>query len=161
MALIVVSGFYTDPPPSFILFLWHYLTFKSLFEHDRAVETNSDGEYVDSMDYKPESPAPSPGSAAADADAALTMSASTAESLKIRDKKGEIRLCFHCHKSALHNRMMASCDHCPLHWHLDCLDPPMASPPPSARKWMCPNHIDHLLVSPFFNLWCCGAGGYL
>ncbi|GJJ76069.1 hypothetical protein EMPS_08428 [Entomortierella parvispora] len=111
----------------------------------KNVETNSDGEYVDSMDFKPEPPAAPSGSAAASEAEALGMSASTLEALKIRDKKGEIRLCFHCHKSAVQNRMMASCDHCPLHWHLDCLDPPMAAPPPSTRKWMCPNHVDHLL----------------
>lgn len=62
-------------------------------------------------------------------------------------------------------REMVSCDYCPLHWHLDCLDPPRASNPKHTieqqdeiglvgkRKnkkkdksavvttWMCPNHI--------------------
>ncbi|KAF9920017.1 hypothetical protein FBU30_010244 [Linnemannia zychae] len=26
----------------------------------------------------------------------------------------------------------------------DCLTPPLASPPPSTSKWMCPNHADHV-----------------
>src|SRR5690554_5824978 len=65
----------------------------------------------------------------------------------MQDGQGNIRLCFRCNKSTYGGRMMMSCDHCPLHWHLDCLCPPMASPPPSTRKWMCPNHVDHILVS--------------
>jgi hypothetical protein len=39
-----------------------------------------------------------------------------------------------------------SCDHCPLHWHLDCLDPPLSNMPSFGKKWMCPNHADQLLV---------------
>ncbi|KAF9384708.1 hypothetical protein BGX21_001245 [Mortierella sp. AD011] len=94
----------------------------------KGVEANSDGEYVDTLDYKP------------------SASGSTAEDpLQMRDSHGEIRICFHCGKSAYGGRMMISCEHCPLHWHLDCLSPPMASRPPTTRKWMCPNHADHIL----------------
>jgi len=35
-----------------------------------------------------------------------------------------------------------------LNWHLDCLDPPLANPPPSGKgraPWRCPNHADHEL----------------
>lgn len=39
-----------------------------------------------------------------------------------------------------------SCDHCALHWHLDCLNPPLASMPNSGRKWMCPNHAEQVMV---------------
>ncbi|MCJ1466725.1 hypothetical protein MMC07_005345 [Pseudocyphellaria aurata] len=53
-------------------------------------------------------------------------------------------LCFHCGKSSLGQREIIGCDFCHLHWHLDCLDPPMAAPPRKLNKfnWMCPNHID-------------------
>ncbi|KAF9116250.1 hypothetical protein BGX27_004102, partial [Mortierella sp. AM989] len=95
----------------------------------KGVEANSDGEYVETLDYKP---AGALGSVAEDP-------------LQIRDGHGEIRICFHCGKSAYGGRMMISCEHCPLHWHLDCLTPPMASRPPTTRKWMCPNHADHIL----------------
>ncbi|KDQ20354.1 hypothetical protein BOTBODRAFT_27778 [Botryobasidium botryosum FD-172 SS1] len=42
-------------------------------------------------------------------------------------------------------KSILSCDHCNLHWHLDCLDPPLVIMPPSHKKWMCPNHADRLL----------------
>ena len=41
---------------------------------------------------------------------------------------------------------MITCDYCPLSWHMDCIDPPMASMPNPARKWMCPTHVEHVLV---------------
>ncbi|KAG0064230.1 hypothetical protein BGZ89_009283 [Linnemannia elongata] len=100
---------------------------------------NSDGEYEDAVDYKPR-----PKRAAATANAALVIKADS-EALQLHDPQGQIRLCFQCGKSALRDRFMISCDHCPLHWHLDCLSPPMACPPPSTNKWMCPNHADHVM----------------
>lgn len=42
-------------------------------------------------------------------------------------------------------RKVISCDFCNLHWHLDCLNPPLATMPSLARKWMCPNHIEHAM----------------
>lgn len=42
-------------------------------------------------------------------------------------------------------RAMISCDYCLLSWHLDCLDPPLVCLPPPHKKWMCPNHIEHVL----------------
>lgn len=53
-----------------------------------------------------------------------------------------------------------SCDYCSLHWHLDCLDPPMVQMPSPLKKWMCPNHMEHDLVSftpsrQFLRLLCC------
>jgi len=48
---------------------------------------------------------------------------------------------------------MLKCDFCPAHWHLDCLDPPLANPPhigleASQRDaWRCPRHIEHDLRS--------------
>lgn len=44
-------------------------------------------------------------------------------------------------------RAIISCDYCHLHWHLDCVDPPMIIMPPWSKKWMCPNHAEHLSVS--------------
>jgi hypothetical protein len=32
-----------------------------------------------------------------------------------------------------------------MHWHLDCLDPPLALPP-VLKTWRCPAHADDLLV---------------
>jgi len=42
-------------------------------------------------------------------------------------------------------RSIISCDYCSLHWHLDCLDPPLTSLPSLGKKWMCPNHADQVL----------------
>ncbi|KAG8924475.1 hypothetical protein FRC02_010407 [Tulasnella sp. 418] len=42
-------------------------------------------------------------------------------------------------------RSMISCDYCGLSWHLDCLTPPLVTLPPSHKKWMCPNHVDHII----------------
>ncbi|WFD45082.1 hypothetical protein MPSI1_003759 [Malassezia psittaci] len=42
-----------------------------------------------------------------------------------------------------HGRRMLSCDFCNLHWHLDCLDPPMQSMPSTTRRWKCPAHSSH------------------
>lgn len=41
-------------------------------------------------------------------------------------------------------RKIVSCDFCPLHWHIDCVDPPMLGMPSNRRKWMCPAHSDHV-----------------
>ncbi|KAG0365093.1 hypothetical protein BGX24_004275, partial [Mortierella sp. AD032] len=101
---------------------------------------NSDGEYEDAVDYKPRPKR----SAAASSNSTPAIKADS-ETLQLHDSHGQIRLCFQCGKSALRDRFMVSCDHCPLHWHLDCLSPPMATPPPSTNKWMCPNHADHVM----------------
>lgn len=45
-------------------------------------------------------------------------------------------------------KSIVSCDYCTLHWHLDCLDPPLPTLPPFNKKWMCPNHAERVLVSP-------------
>ncbi|KZV60897.1 hypothetical protein PENSPDRAFT_321742 [Peniophora sp. CONT] len=42
-------------------------------------------------------------------------------------------------------RSIVTCDYCSSHWHLDCLDPPMALMPPLDKKWMCPNHIERTI----------------
>lgn len=48
-------------------------------------------------------------------------------------------------------REIIPCDYCDLHWHLDCLDPPLAAAPrkiingKAKSGWMCPNHVDQEL----------------
>ncbi|KAF8636483.1 hypothetical protein AX17_003298 [Amanita inopinata Kibby_2008] len=94
------------------------------------------------------------------------------EAYRLRDRNGASILCFRCGTSALPDGLAAtgpamkrahrfspkssgsdarksiiSCDYCSLHWHLDCLDPPLPSLPPISRKWMCPNHTEHVLPS--------------
>ncbi|KAH9001425.1 hypothetical protein EDB92DRAFT_1826587 [Lactarius akahatsu] len=90
---------------------------------------------------------------------------------RTKDKNGSPVLCFQCGTSALPRqasedapaivkrsrrsstretepeqwRSIVSCDFCPLHWHLDCLNPPLLTMPPLDKKWMCPNHVDHTL----------------
>ena len=70
---------------------------------------------------------------------------------KIKDGKGNTILCYSCGKSSGGTRQLIPCDFCGEHWHLDCLDPPLANPPargPEGRKvhdWMCPLHADHEL----------------
>ncbi len=72
--------------------------------------------------------------------------------------KGKVPLCFRCKSSAAprlptgavtsqHARKLIPCDYCELYWHMDCVEPPMAVAPTSARKWQCPNHAQHAAVS--------------
>ncbi|KAH8102869.1 hypothetical protein BXZ70DRAFT_756100 [Cristinia sonorae] len=91
---------------------------------------------------------------------------------RLKDRNGEPVLCFKCGTSALPpgvsasapalkrprrassrlsstlsdtGKSIISCDYCHLHWHLDCVDPPLALMPPWSKKWMCPNHADQIL----------------
>lgn len=77
-------------------------------------------------------------------------SSSTDYLLRLKDNKDQWIHCYKCGKTALGGRMIVPCDYCSLHWHLDCLDPPLANPPPRGNKssrppWRCPNHIEHSL----------------
>ncbi|KAF2134660.1 hypothetical protein P153DRAFT_371991 [Dothidotthia symphoricarpi CBS 119687] len=62
-------------------------------------------------------------------------------------------LCVQCGVSSGNKRQMLKCDFCPAHWHLDCLDPPLANPPHISLEasqrdaWRCPRHIEHDLRS--------------
>ncbi|KAI9894769.1 MAG: Curved DNA-binding protein (42 kDa protein) [Vezdaea aestivalis] len=74
------------------------------------------------------------------------------DNLKLKDNKGKAVLCYKCGKSSLNQSEITSCDHCQLHWHLDCLDPPLASVPVRSsngrtKLWMCPNHINKELMT--------------
>ncbi|XP_050702212.1 PHD finger protein 12-like [Eriocheir sinensis] len=54
------------------------------------------------------------------------------------------KLCFQCNKSCRTGPLIP-CDYCQLFFHLDCLDPPLTTPP--MNKWMCPNHPEHFVDS--------------
>ncbi|KAK3871172.1 hypothetical protein Pcinc_023666 [Petrolisthes cinctipes] len=54
------------------------------------------------------------------------------------------KLCFTCNKSC-RTGPLVPCDYCQLFFHLDCLDPPLTTPP--MGKWMCPNHPEHFVDS--------------
>lgn len=55
-------------------------------------------------------------------------------------------LCHNCQHPTADNRAIIPCSLCGLHWHLDCLDPPLAIPP-VVRTWRCPAHADDLLAT--------------
>ena len=78
--------------------------------------------------------------------------------LKLRDGKDNAVLCFRCGFSSMGKngqatREIAACDFCTCSWHLDCLDPPLASAPnrksnngKPRHTWMCPAHTDDELL---------------
>ncbi|KAF2477945.1 uncharacterized protein BDR25DRAFT_321095 [Lindgomyces ingoldianus] len=79
--------------------------------------------------------------------------------VKLNDTNHKAILCVKCSESAgaapgaIVKRPMLQCDFCQDHWHLDCLDPPLANPPfigleaTHRDAWKCPRHIDHELRS--------------
>ncbi|KAM4054729.1 PHD-finger domain-containing protein [Hirsutella rhossiliensis] len=58
---------------------------------------------------------------------------------------GHAVLCHACQKPATEIRAIIPCSACPFHWHIDCLDPPLAMPP-VLKTWRCPAHIDDVLI---------------
>ncbi|KAK5638701.1 hypothetical protein RI129_012996 [Pyrocoelia pectoralis] len=50
--------------------------------------------------------------------------------------------CFECRRTCRIGPLLA-CDYCSLYYHLDCLDPPLCTPP--SGRWLCPNHVEHFL----------------
>lgn len=156
------------PPPSFMSPLIHQAQTNipkefQLPEDVRSffkdVATGSNGCYIDSSEIKPPR---------------LNRHGQLEERepYRLKDKNGVPVLCFRCGTSTLPSvvdvsappvkrsrrstssshsatpevwRSMVSCDYCSLHWHLDCLDPPLVTMPPFNKKWMCPNHADHIL----------------
>ncbi|PNP47636.1 hypothetical protein TGAMA5MH_01459 [Trichoderma gamsii] len=57
---------------------------------------------------------------------------------------GEAVICHACQKPATEIRAIIPCNTCPFHWHIDCLDPPLAMPP-VLKTWRCPAHVDDVL----------------
>jgi PHD-finger len=78
---------------------------------------------------------------------------------KVKDKNNRIALCFRCGEAAslARNRTIIACDACDKHWHLDCLNPPLVSLPPSSRRWTCPAHAE----SVSYELDPCNSIGFL
>ncbi|KAI9864136.1 MAG: hypothetical protein M1813_003453 [Trichoglossum hirsutum] len=111
---------------------------KDLREYFEGVKTGDEGEYEEAVTQKSRTR----GGYEEEPDL-----------LKLKDTKGKVVLCFRCGKSAINGQKIIPCDFCNLHWHLDCLDPPLANPPPRApngkpkHNWMCPNHVDHELLA--------------
>ena len=76
----------------------------------------------------------------------------TAEVAKAKETiKDSVALCFACGCSSSGGREIIGCTYCPLFWHLDCLDPPLATSPfrysnlkdkHHKAVWQCPNHKD-------------------
>lgn len=90
---------------------------------------------------------------------------------RLRDRNSGPVLCFQCSRSSLPDSLtttttpaakrarrstsqpdfsdagksIVSCDYCNLHWHLDCLDPPLLTLPQLNKKWMCPNHAERVM----------------
>ncbi|TYJ55769.1 hypothetical protein B9479_003547 [Cryptococcus floricola] len=107
-----------------------------------GVSTGAEGEYVDAKS----------GRAKIDRKGFLE----DRDPFRLRDGRQKKVACFHCGGSSLpkHSvltdpeatwRQMISCDYCPSSWHLDCLSPPPSIMPSAGRKWMCPNHPEHVM----------------
>ncbi|RYP09517.1 hypothetical protein DL765_008411 [Monosporascus sp. GIB2] len=100
-------------------------------EHFEGVRTGPDGEYEDSA------PVAKPKTNKKGYEEAFDF-------FKVKNADGSPALCHLCHKAAADDRPLIPCSVCGLNWHLECLDPPLAVPPPP-RTWRCPAHVDDLL----------------
>ncbi|KAL1453829.1 hypothetical protein WDU94_010140, partial [Cyamophila willieti] len=67
-----------------------------------------------------------------------------------------VRICHSCGRTCARFAPLLGCDYCPLHFHLDCLDPPLTSPP--TLTWMCPTHPQHVLDRVLVREDCQGGG---
>ncbi|KAG6257778.1 hypothetical protein E4U23_000020 [Claviceps purpurea] len=57
---------------------------------------------------------------------------------------GHAVLCHMCQKAASEIKGIIPCTVCSYYWHLDCLNPPLATPVP--KTWRCPAHVDDILI---------------
>ncbi|KJA27336.1 hypothetical protein HYPSUDRAFT_35195 [Hypholoma sublateritium FD-334 SS-4] len=155
------------PPPSLFSTAIHQLQISNPVEfqlpedirsHFKDVATGPKGNYLDSSGIKP--PRLNRHGQLEDRDPH-----------RLRDRNGGPILCFQCGLSALPSSLSASvpaakrtrrstskastpdtwksiisCDYCNLHWHMDCIDPPLLTLPPFNKKWMCPNHAERVLA---------------
>ena len=103
---------------------------KAIRNYFDGVTTGEDGEYQETHEVK---------SVRANARGFIEET----DPFRLRDKTGKPIFCFRCGETASAARRILSCDHCTQHWHMDCLDPPLASLPPLTKKWMCPLHASH------------------
>src|SRR5688572_10597851 len=65
---------------------------------------------------------------------------------KFTDSKGKRIRCYNCKLPPKHLKPVMSCDFC-------CLTPPLTIAPPLHKRWMCPLHADHALVSKKKNIY--------
>jgi len=65
---------------------------------------------------------------------------------EVYDEDGNAKFCYRCGGSGMNHRELIKCDYCPLYWHLDCLNPPLASVKQLGTKWKCPNHADTVIT---------------
>ncbi|CAG8749774.1 1897_t:CDS:2 [Gigaspora margarita] len=64
---------------------------------------------------------------------------------RMMDDNGKLIRCNLCRLPPSKLKPVMSCDFCELHWHFDCLSPPLVISVPANKKWMCPCHADHAL----------------
>ncbi|KAJ1651802.1 hypothetical protein IWQ61_007721 [Dispira simplex] len=112
-----------------------------IFEDFEGVSANAEGEYTCSTGTKP----PTKSRSTPTTSNGIQTSPTAGDKNQVSRRR-----CHHCHRGDRRLPLLA-CDYCPLWWHLECLDPPLTIAPPSHRKWMCPNHADH--VTPSFRRW--------
>ncbi|KAI1176294.1 hypothetical protein F4777DRAFT_547084 [Nemania sp. FL0916] len=98
-------------------------------EYFEGVKTGAEGEYEETAPPKPK--------------ANKKNTEEAFDFYKIRSGDKAV-LCHHCHKHSADDRPIIPCSVCGLHWHLECLNPPLALPPP-LRTWRCPCHVNDLL----------------
>ncbi|KAG4301490.1 hypothetical protein PCK1_002416 [Pneumocystis canis] len=103
----------------------------SIREYFEGVSTGPDGEYQDSVEHRNQK-------------CGRQKLMEERDPFQLEDKNGNPILCYKCSENAMDGKAIVSCDYCSLHWHIDCIDPPMSGVPAASRKWMCPNHAYHV-----------------
>jgi hypothetical protein len=103
---------------------------KDIRNYFDGITTGEDGEYQETHEVKPMR-------------ANARGFVDEPDPFRLRDKSGRPIFCYRCGDTASSARRMLSCDHCSMHWHMDCLDPPLTALPPLTKKWMCPLHASH------------------
>ncbi|KAJ1818438.1 hypothetical protein LPJ60_004327 [Coemansia sp. RSA 2675] len=94
-----------------------------------GIEADIDGSFINTREDRPQR---------------VNLGATNRDFTRLVDDHNTPIMCYRCGLSALHGPVVR-CDYCPLNWHWDCLDPPLSSAPPSRKRWMCPNHADHVM----------------
>ncbi|KAJ2884261.1 hypothetical protein IWW38_005447, partial [Coemansia aciculifera] len=94
-----------------------------------GIEADIDGTFINTREERPQR---------------VNMGPANRDFARLVDDHNTPIMCYRCGLSALHGPVVR-CDYCPLNWHWDCLDPPLSSAPPPHRRWMCPNHADHVM----------------
>ncbi|KAJ2033349.1 hypothetical protein GGI03_004084 [Coemansia sp. RSA 2337] len=94
-----------------------------------GIEADIDGTFINTREDRPQR---------------VNLGAANRDFTRLVDDHNTPIMCYRCGLSALQGPVVR-CDYCPLNWHWDCLDPPLSSAPPSRKRWMCPNHADHVM----------------